>query len=191
MNLAALPDTTTGAITSAGLAVGIALLAAEHIQWWRGGGGAAAAGGGPGGAAKDPKQLIPFWFGIAFGTLAVACPAGMLGTGAGIFQWGGNGVGGFVMDLMTGQKANTVATASVPALDGNGALVVTVLVFVLIAMRKKIAKVAKGRFWKGVLAGTLLAIGTGTFAMIGDVVVPGANELGAWALGAIVNRPIL
>ena len=192
ITLAAAGGMTTTTLTTAGLAVGVGLLAVEHVRWWRGGGGAASAGGGPGGgAAKDPKQLMPFWFGVAFGTLAVACPAGVLGAGAGFLRWGGNGLGGWVMSTMTGQSATAVAQASAPALDGYGALVVTALVFVLFVLRKTFAKMPKGKWWRGVWAGALLAIGTGTFAMIGDLVVPGANSLGAWAVGGLVNGTLL
>ncbi|NJP74560.1 hypothetical protein [Streptomyces sp. C1-2] len=189
--LAAVSGMTTNSLTTAGLAVGVGLLAVEHVRWWRGGGGAAAAGPGGGGAAKDPKQLVPFWFGVAFGTLAVACPAGMLGTGAGILRWGGNGLGGWVMSTMTGQSASAVANASAPALDQYGALIVTCLVIALFMLRKTFAKQLKGKWWRGVWAGTLLAIGTGTFAMIGDLVVPNVNGLGAWAIGNLVHGTLL
>ncbi|WP_327725743.1 hypothetical protein [Streptomyces europaeiscabiei] len=186
--LAAVGQLTTNSLTTAGLAVGVGLLAVEHVRWWRGGGGAAAAAGpGGGGAAKDPKALIPFWFGVTFGTLAVACPAGMLGAGAGFLRWGGNGIGGWVMSSMTGQSASVVANASAPALTEYGAIVVTVLVIVLWLLRKQIPKVAKGKWWRGVWAGTLLAIGTGTFAMIGNLVVPGANDIGSWAIEGLVH----
>ncbi|MEU0675458.1 hypothetical protein ABZ330_21705 [Streptomyces sp. NPDC006172] len=190
---AAAAGMTTSTLTTAGLAVGVGLLAVEHVRWWRGGGGAAAAGGGPGGggAAKDPKALIPFWFGVAFGTLAVACPAGMLGTGAGFLRWGGNGLGGWVMSTATGRDASAVANASAPALNENGAIVVTALVIVLWLLRKQFAKVIKGKWWRGVWSGTLLAIGTGTFAMIGNIVVPGANDLGAWAINGLVHGTLL
>ncbi|MFF9088628.1 hypothetical protein ACF1BE_19790 [Streptomyces sp. NPDC014991] len=183
---------TAGTLSTAGLAVGVGLLAVEHVRWWRGGGGAAAAGGGPGGGgAKDPKVLIPFWFGVTFGTLAVACPAGMLGTGAGVLRWGGNGLGGWVMSTMTGQHATAVASASAPALDQYGAGIVTALVLVLWSLRKTFAKALKGKWWRGVWAGTLLAIGTGTFAMVGDLVVPSTNELGAWLVNGIVHGSLL
>ncbi|MFF3190533.1 hypothetical protein [Streptomyces misionensis] len=191
ITLAAGAQLTTGTLTTAGLAVGVGLFATEHVRWWRGGGGGAAAGGGPGGAAKDPKALIPFWFGVAFGTLAVACPAGMLGAGAGFLRWGGNGLGGWVMSTMTGQHATAVAQASAPTLDEYGAPVVTALVFVLWVLRKTFGKQPKGRWWRGVWAGTLLAIGTGTFAMIGNLVVPGANDLGAWAVNGLVHGTLL
>lgn len=190
---AGLDGMTSATLTSAGLAVGIGLLVVEHVTWWRGSGGGAAAGGkskGPveaGGKAKDPAALIPFWFGVSFGTLMVACPAGLLGYASGILRWGGNGIGGLVMGWMTGQDATTIASASAPVLDGPGALVVTALVIVLFLLRKKFAKVVKGRFKKGVFTGVLLAIGTGVFAIVGDLVVPGANSLGAWALDTVVT----
>ncbi|MFI1889837.1 hypothetical protein [Streptomyces jumonjinensis] len=180
---------TSTAITAAGLTIGIALLLVEHFRWWKTGGGGAAAGGG--GGNRDPKALIPFWFGIAFGTLMVACPAGLLGTAAGFLRWGGNSIGDFLMSTLTGQKSSTVAAAAAPRLDSNGALIVTAIVITLFLLRRQIAKVAKGRFKWGVVAGTLLAIGTGTFAVIGQLVVPSVNSAGAALIGNIVHGEIL
>ncbi|MER6607364.1 hypothetical protein ABT282_15980 [Streptomyces sp. NPDC000927] len=184
-------DMTSFTLTSAGLAVGIGLLAVEHVTWWRGsGGGKGAAAAEGGGKAKDPMELIPTWFGIAFGTLMVACPAGLLGYTSGFLRWGGNGIGGLIMSWMTGTDAQTIANSSAPRLDHGGALVVTVLVISLWMLRKKFPKATRGKFKKGVFIGVLLAIGTGIFAMIGDLVVPGANDLGGWALNAILRSDI-
>lgn len=189
--LAAPSGMTTNAVTTAGFAVGLGLMIVEHVRWWRGGGGTAAAGGAPGGKAKDPKELIPWWFGYAFAHLAVACPAGMLGAGSGLLRWGGNGAGGWLMSSMTGQHATTVAQASVPHLDQYGALVVTAVVLVLWMLRKQFTKLIKGKWWRGLTSGTLLAIGTGTFAMVGNMVVPGANDLGAWSISSLVHGMLL
>lgn len=197
-NLAAgLSDMTSDTISSAGLALGIALLVVEHVRWWRGGGGAAApaapvgkkgGGGAPAaGRARDPWALVPLWCGIAFGALMVACPAGLLGTSAGVLRWSGNGISGTVMSAMTGQTAQTVATASAPALTANGALVVTLLVIVLWLLRKQFAKVIKAKFKRGVWAGTLLSIGSGVFAYIGTTVIPATNNLGDHLIGGLVH----
>lgn len=177
---------TSSAITGAGLAVGIALIAVEAYRWWKTGGGGAGASGG-----RDPKGLIPFGGGIGCGTLMVACPAGLLGTGAGFLRWGGNSFGDFLMSSMTGQKSSTVATGAAPALDQGGALIVTALVLALFLLRKAFAKVAKGKFWRGVAAGTLIGIGTGVFAVIGQLVVPSVNSLGAQLIGAVVNGTLV
>lgn len=178
---------TSSAITGAGLSVGIALIAVEAYRWWKTGGGGAAAGGG----GRDPKGLIPFGGGISCGTLMVACPAGLLGTAAGFLRWGGNSFGDFLMSSMTGQKSSTVATGAAPALDQGGALIVTALVLALFLLRKAFAKVAKGKFWRGVAAGTLIGIGTGMFAVIGQLVVPSVNSLGAQVIGAVVNGTLV
>jgi hypothetical protein len=180
-------------VTSAGLALAVGILAIEHARWWgigKGGGSAATAGAAPGGKAKDPKELIPFWFGMAFGTLMVACPAGILGYASGFLRWGGNGIGGLIMSWMTGQKATTIASSSAPRLDQNGAIVVTVLVVVLFALRKQFPKGpqgSKGKFKKGAFCGVLLAISTGIFAFVGNLVVPSANQVGAWAITSIAT----
>ncbi|MFB6813100.1 hypothetical protein ACFCV8_00935 [Streptomyces sp. NPDC056347] len=185
-------EMTSYTLTSAGLALGIALLAVEHVTWWRGGGGKKSGGPGAataegGGKAKDPMELIPGWFGIAFGTLMVACPAGLLGYASGFLRWGGNGIGGAIMSWMTGADAQTIANSSAPRIDQGGALVVTALVVTLWLLRKKFPKATRGKFKKGVFIGVLLAIGTGVFAMIGNLVVPGANDLGNWALDAVLH----
>lgn len=185
---------TTGTVTTAGFALGLALLGSEHYRWYKtGGGGApAAVGKGPAPAAssRDPKALIPYWFGIACGILGVACPAGLLGTGMGVLRWGGNGAGGWVMSFMTGQKATTLATASAPALDGYGAVVVTALVISLWFLRKNFAKAIKGKWKKGVLTGALLCISSGTAAFLATQIVGGTNSLGAFILqGAATWSP--
>lgn len=188
---------TSSTITSAGLAAAVAVLAVDHIRWWRSGGAVAAAGAprgkkgapaaAPAGKSRDPIVLAQTWFGIAFGTLMVACPAGMLGTAAGFLRWGGNGIGGTIMKTATGTDAVTVANASAPRLDVNGALVVTVLVIVLVMLRKTYAKAIRGRFLRGVFVGTIVAIGTGVFATIGQFVVPNVNSLGAQIMGGIIH----
>lgn len=166
----------------------------EHVRWWRGGGEEArrrAHPARPCGPARDPKVLIPYWFGLAVGTLMVACPAGLLGSMAGLFRWGGNGIGGMVMSTMTGHHANAIAQASAPGLGDGGALVVTAMVVGLWLLRKAFPKATKGKWWKGVFTGTLITIGTGTFALIGNIVVPGANNLGDWALHGLVHGTLL
>ncbi|WP_329177837.1 hypothetical protein [Streptomyces sp. NBC_01477] len=188
---------TSSVLTSAGLAVGIGVLIVEHVRWWRSGGAAAPAGGGKKGApvaaagkSRDPMVLGQIWAGMAFGTLMVACPAGMLGTAAGFIRWGGNGIGGTLMHAMTGAQPSTVADAAAPQLDDKGAIVVTALVVVLFLLRKTYAKQIRGRFLRGVFVGTIVAIGTGVFAVIGQTVVPGVNDLGAQLLGSIVHHGI-
>ncbi|MFF6940451.1 hypothetical protein [Streptomyces lavendulae] len=178
---------SSAALTGAGLAVGLALLAVEHWRWWKTGGNPATAGGG----GRDPRALVPFWSGIAFGTLMVACPAGLLGTASGAMRWGGNALGDLLMSTLTGQRSSVVATAAAPQLNADGALIVTAIVIVLWLLRKQIAKVAKRGFKSGVWTGTLLAIGTGTFALIGNLVVPNVNSLGAMLLGKVVHGTFL
>ncbi|MFD9569974.1 hypothetical protein ACFWBI_09030 [Streptomyces sp. NPDC059982] len=187
---AAFGQFSTTALTGAGLAVGLSLLAVDHYTWWKGsGGGAAAAGGGA--SAKDIKALIPTWFGIAYGVLMVGCPAGALGIISGMLRWGGNTFGGFVMSAFTGQTAPTVASASAPTLTWEGALVVTALTLTLWALRKKFPQETRRKFKRGVWIGSLLTIGTGVFVYLGTLVVPTVNELGAQLLGSVVNGTFL
>ena len=189
-------ELTSTALTAGGLAVGVTILGVEHFRWWKAAPAAAPAGGKKGapapaaGKARDPMALAPFWSGVSFGTLMAGCGGGLLGITAGVLRWGGNSVGGMAMHTFTGQHAATVAAASTPRIDGNGALVVTAACIGLWMMRKQFPKLVKGKFKKGVWCGTLLAIGTGVFALIGNTVVPGANELGAWLLGGLVHSDI-
>jgi hypothetical protein len=188
---------TSGTVTTAGFALGIALLAVEHWRWYKGSGGSGGAAAGPGkgaavsaGPARDPKALIPFWFGVTFGILMVACPSGLLGTGANFLRWGGNGAGGLVMSWLTGQHGTTLATASAPGLDGYGATVVTALCLTLWWQRKQVAKLAKGKWKKGVLVGVLLCVSTGTAAVVAQAVVGSTNNLGQWALSSMVHASL-
>ncbi|MDX2700790.1 hypothetical protein [Streptomyces ipomoeae] len=131
---AGLEQYTTQSVTTAGFALGLALAGVEHWRWFKGGGGGAGKGKGApgdGGAARDPKALIPYWSGVVFGVLMVACPAGLLGVGAGFFRWGGNGVGGWVMSTMTGHTSASSLATGAPGLNEYGAAVVTALVLAL------------------------------------------------------------
>lgn len=188
--------TPTTTVTLGGLTIGLFLLFRELWTWWRGGGGAASAtpvggkgkgGGAPAGKARDPKALAPFGTGIAFGALCVACPAGLLGMGAGLVRSASNGVGGLVMQKATGQAAPAVAQAAAPALSPYGAFVTTVALFLVVFVGKKLSKAIKGKFRNGVWCGTLLTISSGVLAVIGAAVIPMANGIGSGLVGAVTN----
>ncbi len=183
---------TTTTISTAGFALGLALLGAELWRWHKGGKGGGGKGKGDdgGGAARDPKALIPLGFGIVSGILMIACPAGLLGTLAGFLRWGGNSVGDVAMKWLTGAPSQTLGTAATPRIDGYGAIVVAALAVALWLLRKSIAKAVKGKWWKGVLIGVLLCVSTGTAALIAQQVVEGANGLGAWAINGIAKGEI-
>jgi hypothetical protein len=191
MNIAA-GQYTTATISTAGFALGLALLGTELWRWHKGGGGAKAGPGVPGGgAARDPKALIPLAFGIVCGILMIACPAGLLGTLASFLRWGGNSVGDVAMKWLTGTPSQTLGTAATPRIDGYGAIVVAALAASLFFLRKQIAKAVRGKWWKGVLVGVLLCVSTGTAALVAQQVVEGANGLGAWAINGIAKGTIV
>ncbi|MFF1381457.1 hypothetical protein [Streptomyces sp. NPDC058308] len=83
------------------------------------------------------------------------------------------------MGFLTGQNATTFAQAAAPRLDDKGAIVVTALAVGLWLVRKKVPKLPKGKWKKGVFIGVMLCISTGTAAVIAQAVVGGANDLGA------------
>ncbi|MFJ2567900.1 hypothetical protein ACIO02_34040 [Streptomyces sp. NPDC087568] len=180
---------TTTTISTAGFALGLALLGAELWRWHKGGKGAGPKGSGPdgGGGGKDPKALIPLGFGIVCGILMIACPAGLLGALASFLRWGGNSVGDLAMKWLTGAQSTTLGTAATPRIDQYGAIVVTAVIIALWLLRKQIAKAIKGKWWKGVLIGCLLCVSTGTAALIAQQVVEGVNGLGAWAIGGLAK----
>lgn len=178
---------TTTTISTAGFALGLALLGVELWRWHKGG----AKGGFDGGGGKDPKALIPLGFGIVCGILMIACPAGLLGTLAGFLRWGGNSVGDVAMDWLTGTPSQTLGTAATPRIDGYGAIVVAALFVALFLLRKTFAKLIKGKWWKGVLVGVLLCVSTGTAALVAQQIVEGVNGLGAWAINGIAKGTIV
>jgi hypothetical protein len=186
------------AVTSAGFALGLALLGIEHYRWYRGSSAPAAAPAGKGKApaapaakSLDPKAMIAYWFGMTCGILMVACPAGILGTITDVFRWGGNGLGGMAMSWLTGQQGTPLAQGGAPTVDGLGAVLVTALFVALFLLRKAVPKAARGKWWKGVFTSSLLCITTGTAAVIAAGVVGGTNDLSAYLLGAVVHGSIV
>lgn len=178
----------TTSITTAGFALAIGLLGAELWRWYKGGkGGGDDHHGAHGGSARDPKALIPLASGIICGILMVACPSGLLGQGAGVLRWGGNGLGGTIMQTLTGQGGSNLATAAAPTLDGYGAVVVTALFIALWLLRKQIPKLPKGKWKKGLFIGVMLCVSTGTAAVVAQSVVGGANNLGHQLLTSITT----
>ncbi|TGZ14724.1 hypothetical protein DV517_62070 [Streptomyces sp. S816] len=178
----------TNSITTAGFSLALGLLGAELWRWYKG--GTKGKGGdkdGDGGAARDPKALIPLAFGIVCGILMVGCPAGLLGKAGGVLRWGGNGVGGTVMQTLTGKGGSALSQAATPTLDGYGAVVVTALTIGLWLVRKQVAKAIKGKWKKGVFIGVMLCVSTGTAAIVAQTVVGGANSIGHQALTTITT----
>ncbi|WP_086765369.1 hypothetical protein [Streptomyces bobili] len=180
---------TTTTISTAGFALGLALLGAELWRWHKGGAGGGKGGKGDdrGSAAKDPKALIPLGFGMICGILMLACPAGLFGGLAGLLRFGGNTVGDLAMHWLTGARSNTLGTAATPRIDQYGAIVVTATVIVLWLLRKTFAKAIRGKWKKGVLIGVLLSVSTGVAAIVAQQIVDGANGLGAWAITGIAT----
>lgn len=185
----------TTTITTAGFALGLALLGTELWRWHRGGASAPAAGpkGIPaagGGGSKDPKALIPLGFGIICGVLMISCAGGLLGSLADFLRWGGNSVGDLAMKSLTGAASQPLGTAATPRIDQSGAVVVTAVFVVLWLLRKTFNKLIKGKWWKGVLVGVLLSVSTGTAAVVAQQIVEGANGIGAWAIGGLTTAKI-
>ncbi|MFD5656941.1 hypothetical protein [Streptomyces hirsutus] len=178
---------TTTTISTAGFALGLALLGVELWRWHKGGG----KGGFDGGGGKDPKALIPLGFGIVCGILMIACPAGLLGTLADFLRWGGNSVGDLAMKWLTGTPSQALGTAATPRIDGYGAIVVAALTVALWLLRKSIAKTVKGKWWKGVLVGVLLCVSTGTAGLVAQQLIEGVNGVGAWAIGGLAKGTIV
>lgn len=186
---------TAVGVTTAGFALGLALLGAEHWRWYRGSGGAAVTvgkGKGKGaapaaGKSLDPKAMIPFWFGMTCGILMVACPAGLLGTVSEVFRWAGNGIGGLAMDWLTGQQGAALAQGGAPNVDGFGAVLVTALFVALFLLRKVIPKNTRGKWWKGAFTSSLLCITTGTAAWVAESVVSGTNGAAQMILDTIAH----
>lgn len=181
---------TTTTISTAGFALGLALLGAELWRWHKGSGGGKGKGDDGGGPAKDPKALIPLGFGIVCGILMIACPAGLLGGLAGLLRFGGNSVGDLAMHWLTGTRSTALGTAATPRIDDKGAVVVTAVFVVLWLMRKSFAKLIKGKWKKGLLVGILLSVSTGMAAVVAQQIVDGANGLGAWALTGLATATL-
>lgn len=185
---------TAVGVTTAGFALGLALLGVEHYRWFKGSSAPAAPAGKKGGppapaAARslDPKAMIAYWFGMVCGILMVACPGGLANVVSEFFRWAGNGIGGLGMSWLTGQEGAPLAQGGAPQIDGFGAVLVSALFLALIMLRKAIPKGVRGKWWKGVFTSSLLCITTGTAALIAAAVVTGTNDLSRLVLDAVTH----
>ncbi len=188
-------------VTTAGFALGLALLGVEHYRWYRGSSAPAAASGGkgkggppaaPSARSLDPKAMIAYWFGMTCGILMVGCPGGLANAISEFFRWTGNGIGGLGMSWLTGHEGTQLAQGGSPEqIDGFGAVLVSALFIALILLRKVLPKAARGKWWKGVFTSCLLCITTGTAALIAGAIIGGANDLSHMILDAAVHGTLV
>ncbi|MFE2728374.1 hypothetical protein [Kitasatospora sp. NPDC059327] len=166
----------TTALTAGGLAVGLGIPVHFATGWLKANFKA---------KKKDWKTLIPFAGGIAYGGLASMCTGGLIGFGAGLITWFGNGAGSLALWGLAGGNTTRAVRATPVELSAEGNIIlflVTIAVFgiwkAINASEKKLAK-------RGIVAGVLLGISAVLGGAVAVSVIPAVNSAGASLLGAI------
>lgn len=135
-------------LTLVGLALSLAVLAANLYPWWTGN--------------RDMKQLRPFGEGLLLGTLATMCAGGLLGWIAGCAPQAANETGAKAVAGVTGTTSTSaVARSSLGSLTPEGAVVVVLVTVLVVLAWKKAGKLDKRRMLGGALCGTTLCTTAG------------------------------
>lgn len=135
-------------LTLVGLALSLAVLAANLYPWWTGN--------------RDAKQLEPFGTGFLLGTLSTMCAGGLLGLLAGCAPRAANEAGDRAVAGVTGATStSTVAHSTLGQLTPEGALIVFLATALVVLAWKKAGKKDKKRIAGGALCGVTLCTTAG------------------------------
>lgn len=172
-------------ITLGGLLVGLVLLLRQFLPnaWTllkvkagrKGDGDAPAAGG-----KFNLREHVPFILGAILGMLAIACPGGIIGTIAGKIAGFSNAAGDKVLSSGAGGATTSVTRHATATMTQYGAMVTVLLVAAVIIIRKSLDKTHKKQMFSGVWCGSTLGLSAGAAGLLGTVLIPAANQLGAF-----------
>ncbi|MET9506904.1 hypothetical protein ABZX62_00200 [Streptomyces flavidovirens] len=164
-------------LTVGGLAVGLSILVWYLLRWWH---SQKAVKG-----SKDWRALSPFGSGIGLGILAASCAGGVLGTIAGWIRSLSNTAGDKAISGATGNGAQPLSSAAVPALTAGGALLTVVAFVALFALWKKIKDASRKPLALGSVCGCTLGMSSGIVGSVALALVPLVNSAGDTIIGVI------
>lgn len=163
--------TTATGLTLGGLVIALVILIANLRPWWKGG--------------RDPKQLVPFSYGLALGSVSTICMGGLLGWLAGCTAGVGNRVGDKGVGMVTGSRgSSTLARGDLGHLTPEGAIVVVLLTAIVFLAWRSAGKQDKKRIFGGAYCGATLCLTAGVAGLL--AFLPDAiNMIGAQGRAAI------
>ncbi|MFI5534507.1 hypothetical protein ACIA8O_38830 [Kitasatospora sp. NPDC051853] len=134
---------------------------------------------------KDFKTLIPFVGGIAYGGLASMCTGGLIGFGAGVITWFGNGAGSLALWGISGGNTTRALRATPVQLSAEGNIVLFLITVALFGLWKAIKSDEKKLAKRGIVAGVLLGLSAVLGGAVAVTVIPAVNSAGAALLGVV------
>ncbi|MFC0602305.1 hypothetical protein [Streptomyces palmae] len=135
--------------------------------------------------SPDKQEAVGLGVGILYGGLATMCTGGLIGFGAGVITWLGNGAGSLTMWGLTGGNTTLDARSTTVTLTGEGNLILLLLTVVIIgawrALGKKMQEMAK----RGIVSGILLGLSATLGGAVAAFIIPAVNNWGAQIVGSI------
>lgn len=126
------------------------------------------------------REHIPFLIGATLGMLAISCPGGIIGTIAAKIVGFSNTAGDKVLASGAGGATTSVTRHATAAMSQYGAMVTMLLVAAVVIMRKILDKTHKRQMFSGVWCGSTLGLSAGAAGLLGTVLIPAANQVGAF-----------
>ncbi|MFI1522823.1 hypothetical protein [Kitasatospora cineracea] len=164
------------ALTAGGLAVGMGIPIHFGVAWakanWKA-------------KKKNWKSLVPFVGGLAYGGLASMCTGGLIGFGAGVITWLGNGAGSLALWGLAGGNSTRAVRVTPVELSAEGNIILFLVTVALIGLWKVLDKASKGMARRGVFAGVLLGLSAVLGGAVAVTVIPAVNSAGASLLGFV------
>lgn len=179
-------------ITLGGLLIGLILLLRQFLPATWAMLKMKASKGGKGGGDHDGnaapgrfnlREHVPFLLGATLGMLAISCPGGIIGTIAAKIVGFSNTAGDKVLASGAGGASTSVTRHAATAMTQYGGLVTVLLVAAVIILRKILDKAHKRQMFSGVWCGSTLGLSAGAAGLLGTVLIPAANQLGAFIGG--------
>ncbi|MEZ0066702.1 hypothetical protein ABIA32_002714 [Streptacidiphilus sp. MAP12-20] len=163
------------------------------LPWYRKSGGGAAkvdlAKGGPpksaGRGGRNWKQLGPFGFAFAIGTLCSLCSGGLLGAMAHQLGNGSSSIGSNVLAVLTGAASPAVARHAQQRLTAGGAVVLVLLVVGAIVWWRGSGRGMHRDLLCGMLSGVTLGPTAGIGGLAAVALSPVVDQVGGWLVGLL------
>lgn len=164
--------------TMGSFTIGLGVVVHHFVSWWP----------GRKRLQKDPMgaftSFLPFAFGFAYGMLIILGVGGLVGWLADAVVWGVGWVGdGALVWGVGGQRESLSVGGKTLALTNGGLMIVLLLMFLAVALRKKAAAL-KQDIGRGTLGGVLTGTVPSVSAAFAIPLASFVNAAGSWLPGS-------
>lgn len=166
--------------TRGGVAVGICILVWYLVRWWP---GAAAFRGKKARPLQHLGALLPFVYGLAFGTLGILSAMGLIGWGFDSALWAVNWLGDVAGWVLVGEAPGQASHGVYKPLTSDGNWMVLILSAATVAVIKFRPQGTEVKM--GTLCGLCLGTSAGVAGLAAVPLAQGVNALGGTVFGVI------